>query len=178
MPDCTGPNQKSMTKWTQKASRWVATDVLRTPGTDGMIQTVRRDNCRLVSTVIETCLHKMLIDRDVKGAEECVLLGWNDALSSWLTIRASYTKQMISDLLQNKVDMSQLVITKALAKTGRHEHRKIERYCRLIRHGDYTGKQAHVELAEKMKQRDAGTCKLKFHQQVLISAPRLCAGPR
>ena len=35
-----------------------------------MSQTVRRDNCRLVSTVIETCLFKMLIDRDVKGAEE------------------------------------------------------------------------------------------------------------
>jgi DNA polymerase delta subunit 1 len=34
------------------------------------LQTVRRDNCRLVSTVIETCLFKMLIDRDVKGAEE------------------------------------------------------------------------------------------------------------
>lgn len=44
-------------------------------GTDDMLQTVRRDNCRLVQTVIETCLHKMLIDRDVKGAEECVLLG-------------------------------------------------------------------------------------------------------
>ncbi|KAG6910241.1 DNA-directed DNA polymerase delta [Tephrocybe rancida] len=84
------------------------------------IETVRRDNCRLVSTVIETCLHKMLIDRDVKGAEE-------------------YTKQTISDLLQNKVDMSQLVITKALAKN------------------DYAGKQAHVELAERMKQRDAGS---------------------
>ncbi|KAF8661353.1 hypothetical protein AX16_001448 [Volvariella volvacea WC 439] len=84
------------------------------------IETVRRDNCRLVSTVIETCLHKMLIDRDVKGAEE-------------------YTKRTIADLLQNKVDMSQLVITKALAKT------------------DYTGKQAHVELAERMKQRDAGS---------------------
>jgi DNA polymerase elongation subunit (family B) len=38
------------------------------------LQTVRRDNCRLVSTVIETCLHKMLIDRDVKGAEEWVHL--------------------------------------------------------------------------------------------------------
>lgn len=37
-----------------------------------MLQTVRRDNCRLVSTVIETCLHKMLIDRDVKGAERSV----------------------------------------------------------------------------------------------------------
>lgn len=84
------------------------------------IETVRRDNCRLVSTVIETCLHKLLIDRDVKGAEE-------------------YTKQMISDLLQNKVDMSQLVITKALSKP------------------QYAGKQAHVELAERMKQRDAGS---------------------
>ncbi|KAJ7089671.1 DNA polymerase family B-domain-containing protein [Mycena belliarum] len=84
------------------------------------IETVRRDNCRLVSTVIETCLHKMLIDRDVKGAEE-------------------YTKQTISDLLQNKVDMSQLVITKALAKS------------------DYAAKQAHVELAERMKKRDAGS---------------------
>lgn len=41
----------------------------------------------------------MLIERDVKGAEE-------------------YTKQTISDLLQNKVDLSQLVITKALAKAG------------------------------------------------------------
>ncbi|KAG6868419.1 hypothetical protein C0993_003363 [Termitomyces sp. T159_Od127] len=84
------------------------------------IETVRRDNCRLVSTVIETCLHKMLINRDVKGAED-------------------YTKQMISDLLQNKIDMSQLVITKALAKS------------------DYAAKQAHVELAERMKQRDAGS---------------------
>ena len=42
------------------------------PETDGVVQTVRRDNCRLVQTVIETCLHKMLIDRDVKGAEEYV----------------------------------------------------------------------------------------------------------
>ncbi|CAE6417480.1 unnamed protein product [Rhizoctonia solani] len=84
------------------------------------IETVRRDNCRLVQTVIETCLRKMLIDRDVKGAED-------------------YTKQVISDLLQNRVDMSQLVITKALAKA------------------DYAAKQAHVELAERMRKRDAGS---------------------
>nr|XP_031863513.1 DNA polymerase delta catalytic subunit [Kwoniella shandongensis]KAA5530585.1 DNA polymerase delta catalytic subunit [Kwoniella shandongensis] len=84
------------------------------------IETVRRDNCRLVSTVIETCLFKMLIDRDVKGAEE-------------------YVKQTIADLLQNKIDMSQLVITKALAKA------------------DYAAKQAHVELAERMRKRDAGS---------------------
>lgn len=53
----------------------------------------------------------------------------------------SYAKQTISDLLQNKVDMSQLVITKALSKSGE----------------EYAGKQAHVELAEKMKKRDAGS---------------------
>ncbi|KAK4688039.1 DNA polymerase delta subunit 1, partial [Tremellales sp. Uapishka_1] len=84
------------------------------------IETARRDNCRLVVDVIQTCLFKMLIDRDVKGAED-------------------YVKQTISDLLQNKIDMSQLVITKALAKA------------------DYAAKQAHVELAERMRKRDAGS---------------------
>ncbi|EKM50426.1 uncharacterized protein PHACADRAFT_104509 [Phanerochaete carnosa HHB-10118-sp] len=100
---------------------WTRPDKYDKMDTKGIeARTVRRDNCRLVSTVISTCLNKMLIDRDVDGAIE-------------------YTKQIISDLLQNKVDMSQLVITKALAKA------------------DYAGKQAHVELAERMKQRDAGS---------------------
>ncbi|KAI5452167.1 DNA-directed DNA polymerase delta [Naganishia albida] len=98
--------------WT-KPEKW---DKMDTKG----IETVRRDNCRLVSSVIETCLHKMLIERDVHGAE-------------------NYVKQVIADLLQNKIDMSQLVITKALAKA------------------DYAAKQAHVELAERMRKRDAGS---------------------
>jgi DNA polymerase delta subunit 1 len=34
------------------------------------IETVRRDNCRLVQNVIETVLRMILVDRDVKGAEE------------------------------------------------------------------------------------------------------------
>ena len=34
------------------------------------IETVRRDNCRMVSTVIETVLRKILIDQDVQGATE------------------------------------------------------------------------------------------------------------
>jgi DNA polymerase delta subunit 1 len=34
------------------------------------IETVRRDNCRLVQNVIETVLRKILIDRDVQGAQE------------------------------------------------------------------------------------------------------------
>ncbi|CAO3647172.1 unnamed protein product [Cunninghamella blakesleeana] len=84
------------------------------------IETVRRDNCRLVSNVIQNCLNKLLIDRDVEGAK-------------------NYVKQTIADLLQNKVDLSQLVITKALSKS------------------DYAAKQAHVELAERMKKRDPGS---------------------
>ncbi|KAL8639587.1 MAG: hypothetical protein Q9228_003397 [Teloschistes exilis] len=84
------------------------------------IETVRRDNCRLVQTVIETSLRKILIDQDVQGAQD-------------------YVKDMISSLLQNKIDMSNLVITKALSKS------------------DYTAKQAHVELAERMRKRDPGS---------------------
>lgn len=86
------------------------------------IETVRRDNCRLVQTVIDTSLKKILIDRDVEGAK-------------------AYVKQVISDLLQNRIDLSQLVISKALSKAGE----------------EYAGKQAHVELAERMKKRDAAT---------------------
>lgn len=81
----------------------------------------------------------MLIDRDVKGAEE-------------------YTKQTISDLLQNKVDLSQLVITKALSKAGSFEDCSMTvriTNC-FVQTSDYTNKQAHVELAERMRKRDAG----------------------
>jgi DNA polymerase delta subunit 1 len=98
--------------WT-RPEKW---DKMDTKG----IETVRRDNCRLVQTVIETSLRMLLIDRDVQGAQE-------------------FVKETIADLLQNKIDMSNLVITKALTKD------------------DYAAKQAHVELANRMKKRDAGS---------------------
>ncbi len=50
----------------------------------------------------------------------------------------AYAKQIISDLLCNRVDISQLVITKELTKN------------------EYAAKQAHVELAKKMEKRDKG----------------------
>ena len=105
------------------------------------IETVRRDNCRLVQNVIETILHKILIDQDVQGAQEYVAPSWLIP-RSMLTVslsHSSYVKDTISDLLQNKIDMSKLVITKALSKS------------------DYASKQAHVELADRMKKRDAGS---------------------
>jgi len=86
------------------------------------IETVRRDNSPLVSSLISMCLQKLLIDRDPNGA-------------------VAYTKQVISDLLCNRIDISQLVITKELTKTG----------------DEYSGKQAHSELAERMRKRDPGS---------------------
>lgn len=63
---CTSP---SFTRW----------DKLDTKG----IETVRRDNCLLVRNVVSTCLDKILVERDVRGAEH-------------------YVKGVISELLQNK----------------------------------------------------------------------------
>lgn len=84
------------------------------------IETVRRDNSPLVAKLLNASLVLLLIDRDPEGA-------------------IAYVKQTISDLLCNRIDISQLVITKELSKN------------------DYTSKQAHVELANKMRKRDPGT---------------------
>ncbi|KAK9292029.1 hypothetical protein L1049_019983 [Liquidambar formosana] len=86
------------------------------------IETVRRDNCLLVKNLVNECLHKILIERDIPGAVQ-------------------YVKNTISDLLMNRMDLSLLVITKGLTKTG----------------DDYEVKAAHVELAERMRKRDAAT---------------------
>lgn len=98
---------------------WTRPDKFDKMDTKG-IETVRRDNCRLVQNVITKVLEFILEERNVEKAER-------------------FVKQTIADLLQNRVDLSQLVITKAYSK---HE---------------YDGKQAHVELAKRMKQRDPGS---------------------
>ncbi len=86
------------------------------------IETVRRDNCPLVANLINTCLQKILIDRNPEAAVD-------------------FAKQTISDLLCNRVDISNLIITKELTKND----------------SEYSAKQAHVELANRMAKRDAGS---------------------
>jgi DNA polymerase delta subunit 1 len=76
----------------------------------------------LVANLINICLQKLLIEKDPQGAID-------------------YAKQTISDLLCNRIDISNLVITKELTKTDK----------------EYAGKQAHVELANKMRKRDPGS---------------------
>jgi DNA polymerase delta subunit 1 len=36
------------------------------------LETVRRDNCRLVQTVVDKCLRLILIDRDIEAAKEYI----------------------------------------------------------------------------------------------------------
>ncbi|GMR62245.1 hypothetical protein PMAYCL1PPCAC_32440, partial [Pristionchus mayeri] len=86
------------------------------------LETVRRDICPLVASVMSTCLEKILVEGN---AEQALI----------------YAKKMISDLLSNKIDISQLIISKELTKSREK----------------YQSKQAHVELAARMKRRDPGS---------------------
>lgn len=54
---------------------------------------MRRDNCLLVRNVVTTSLEKILIEKDVEGAQ-------------------AYVRATIADLLMNRMDLSLLVITK------------------------------------------------------------------
>lgn len=96
------------------------------------LETVRRDNCALVREVIQTSLDTILIKQNVEGA-------------------INYVKSQIADLLQNKMDISRLVITKSLNKGAE--------YALGLggKKEDYKVKQAHVELAARMKARDPGS---------------------
>lgn len=94
----------------------VAYDKLEKKG----VESQRRDNCKLLREMMDTSLKMILIDRDVQGA-------------------IAYVKDQISKLLQGKIDISKLVISKSLSKFK------------------YDAEQPHVWLAKKMAKRDAAT---------------------
>ncbi|KAG5494363.1 hypothetical protein GH5_02378 [Leishmania sp. Ghana 2012 LV757] len=83
------------------------------------IETVRRDNCPLVARMVSGVLNRILIHRSVESAVE-------------------FVKGTISDLLLNRLDISNLVITKAFSKAE----------------DEYAGAQAHIALVERMRHRD------------------------
>ena len=93
------------------------------------IENVRRDSCRLVMEVVNNCLKKILVERSYEEAIE-------------------YIKKVVSDLLQNRVDLSLLVVTKGIGKkesTG--DPKKDSKDVYLV-------KSAHIELAKKLRERD------------------------
>jgi len=106
------------------------------------IETVRRDNCMLVRTVVDESLHRLLVKKDKDSA-------------------VNYVKKTISDLLCNRVDLSMLVISKSYSKAEE----------------DYAGKQAHVELAKRMKKRDAASAP-KIGDRVAYVITQGCKGAK
>ena len=103
------------------------------------IETVRRDNCGLVQNIVQGALDRLLIKFDKEDAIE-------------------FCKGMISDLLQNRVDLSLLVITKGLSKRiadGENDNEEGGKDKKDQKNNVYNANLPHVKLAEKMKKRDA-----------------------
>jgi DNA polymerase elongation subunit (family B) len=65
------------------------------------IETVRRDNCLMVRKMVTVVLDMLLKHRDPDGA-------------------VAFVKNLISDLLLNKVDMADLVVSKSLSQVRHH----------------------------------------------------------
>lgn len=78
--------------------------------------------CTFVSNTVKECLNFILIHK-----------------SSELAIR--YCRNQIADLLNNRIDLSLLVISKSMSKSA----------------DEYKNKQVHVELAQRMRKRDPGS---------------------
>ncbi|KAK3277695.1 DNA polymerase delta catalytic subunit [Cymbomonas tetramitiformis] len=66
------------------------------------IETVRRDNCRLVKDMVTTVLERIMLHRDTRSAVE-------------------YVKTTIADLLMNRVDISSLELSNAYTQLARFD---------------------------------------------------------
>lgn len=92
------------------------------------IQTVRRDNCNYVKKVCNPILEEMMYGRNIEKAKNMAI-------------------QSIKELLDRKVDIYDLVITKSLK----------EKYKTINSAGNKMSEPAHWHLSQKMKKRDPGT---------------------
>jgi DNA polymerase delta subunit 1 len=86
------------------------------------IESVRRDNCGIVRYAVDRVLHKILEQQDIAGS-------------------VAFCKGIISEILQNRIDLSLLIITKAYSRDA----------------DAYKSPQAHIVLAQKMAQRNPAT---------------------
>lgn len=141
------------------------------------IETVRRDNCGLVRTVIDASLRMILVERAPERAVE-------------------FVKSSVRDLLMGRVDISELIITKALNKTLENSkspqvfsraHPPLSPCCPSLD----PATQAHVILAARMRERDPSTAPVlgdrvpyvmikgmkgaKAFEKAEVSADRFCA---
>lgn len=92
------------------------------------IQAVRRDNCKLVKTVSDSLFKELLYNIDPQAAK-------------------NVARKYIKDLLNNKIPIDQLVLSKSLKSE----------YIEISKAGHKITKPAHWFLSEKMKSRDPMT---------------------
>uniref|UniRef100_A0A8C3V4A3 DNA polymerase n=1 Tax=Catharus ustulatus TaxID=91951 RepID=A0A8C3V4A3_CATUS len=107
------------------------------------LEAVRRDNCPLAANLVTACLRRILLHRDPQGA-------------------VAHAQEVISDLLCNRIDISQLVITKELTRAA----------------SAYSAPQAHVALAERTRclpwSRTSGPCCGSSSPSWARAGPRGC----
>lgn len=84
------------------------------------VESVRWDNCLMVSTMVDKVLDIILNEKNIEKAKQ-------------------YTKGMISDLLNNNIDISMLIISKGIS--------------REIEGDNYKVRQPHIELVKWMAER-------------------------
>ena len=94
-----------MAKKKYAGKQWIKKDKVEEYIDAAGLETRRRDYCSLVGVVVQGCLNTLLNECDKTKALE-------------------YAKGMINDLLQNRIDISMLVITKALSKKFEEEGEK------------------------------------------------------
>ena len=111
---------------------WTNTEKWDKRDTKGM-ESVRRDNCLLVRNLMEKILDIILIERSPEKSIE-------------------YTKNTIHDLLNNRIDISWLVITKSLSKNINEEDTEGVGVDGKTK--GYKVRMAHTELAQRIKKRD------------------------
>uniref|UniRef100_A0A674H0J7 DNA polymerase n=1 Tax=Taeniopygia guttata TaxID=59729 RepID=A0A674H0J7_TAEGU len=108
------------------------------------LEAVRRDNCPLAANLVTACLRRILLHRDPQGA-------------------VAHAQEVISDLLCNRIDISQLVITKELTRAA----------------SAYSAPQAHVALAERTRclrwSRTSAPCCASSSPSWARAAPRPCS---
>jgi DNA polymerase delta subunit 1 len=76
------------------------------------IESVRRDNCLLVSRLVAKCIEFFLVHKDVEGAKE-------------------YVRKTAADLVADKVDISLLIITKSFNKST-EEYKSMQVHTALV----------------------------------------------
>lgn len=87
------------------------------------LETVRRDNAKIGSETLEHCLEEIIMKGDYTGLRA-----------------AQHVHQVIRDLKAGRIDMSQLIISKALSKSAKH-------------YEESEVKQVHSELAKRIAAR-------------------------